>query len=172
MDVEGGTGEGRVVVAFFAEGRPKANIDFVGLPRARWRWCSSRGCTGFDALDERPEDFVEMRDVRNVEDFAAGLFDDFADIHKARCHGRGHARFRGIVAGDFQVVDHCVGSDGFGDDLARVLAASAVTSTLAAGLKAADHVGDLGFVVPERDAHLGFGRKGEKGHLVFWLEGA
>jgi hypothetical protein len=43
--------------------------------------------------------------------------------------------------------------------------------TTAAFPKAADHVGDLGFVVRERDAHLGFGGKGEKGHLVFRLEG-
>ena len=122
-------------------------------------------------------------------------------FHKARCHGRGHARFRGIVAGDFQIVDHCVGSDGFGDDVARALAAGTGPDVVtdenddaavflwsieeilrgeedgvvdvggAAGLKAADHVGDLGFVVRERDAHLGFGGKGEKGHLVFRLEG-
>ena len=31
VDVEGGTGEDRVVVGFFAEERRKANIDFVGL---------------------------------------------------------------------------------------------------------------------------------------------
>ena len=124
VDVEGRTGEDRVVVAFFAEGRPKANIDFVGLAEGGGGiGVVAEGVAGFDALDERAEDFVEMRDVRNVEDFAAGLIDDFADIYEARCHGRGHARFRRIVAGDSQIVDHCVGSDGFGDDVARALAA-------------------------------------------------
>ena len=92
-------------MAFFAEGRPKANIDFVGLAESGGGvGVVAEGVAGFDALDERAKNFVEMRDVRNVEDFAAGLFDDFADIHKARGHGRGHARFRGIVAGALPIV--------------------------------------------------------------------
>ena len=107
----------------------------------------------------------------------------------------------GLEPGIFKLLDHCVGSDGFGDDVARALAAGTGPDVVtdenddaavfllsieeilrgeedgvvdvggAAGLKAADHVGDLGFVVGERDAHLGFGRKGEKSHLVFRLEG-
>jgi hypothetical protein len=85
VNVEAGLGEHDVVTAFFPERGSEANIEFVGLAFGGGGMrVVAQGVAGFDALNQGAEGVVEMSDVPDVEDFSAGLVDDFANVDEAR----------------------------------------------------------------------------------------
>lgn len=202
MDVVGAAGEDEVVVAFFAEGGSEVHVEFVRFAGGGvGLGVVAEGVARFDAVDEGAENFVEVGDVGDVEDFAASLVDDFAYVDEAGNHGSREESARRIVSGNFQVVENGVGGDGFGDDVVRALAPGIGADVVAdendnaamhgrgveeifrgnkdavidvggaADLRGVDCFGDLGFVFGEGYAELGFSREGEEGDFVFGLEG-
>jgi hypothetical protein len=195
VDVVAGFGEDDVVFAFFAEGGGETDIEFVGLAfGGGGLGVKAESVTRLDALDEGAEDGVEMGDILHVEDFAAGLVDDFADVDEAGNHAGGEESGR-------RIVEHGVGSDGFGDDIARTLAAGVGADVVAdenddaatvgrkreeiaggekdavvdvggaAGVESIYLVGDGRFVLGEGDAELSFGGEREERDLIVRLEG-
>lgn len=203
VDVVRATGEDEIVVAFFTEGRIELHANFVrfagGSVSLR---VVAQGVAGLEALDERAENLVKVRDVGDVEDFSAGLVDDFANVDEAGNHGSIKESARRIVPGNFQVVENRIGGDCFGDDIPGALAPgiradivadendnaamhrrgveeifrsnkdAVIDVGSAPDLKALDGFGDFGFVFGKGYAELRFGGEAEEGDLVFGLQGS
>lgn len=142
-----------------------------------------------------------MRHVGYIENFAAGLIGDLANVDQAGNHCGGHESSRRIVPWNFEVVEDTVGRDGFGDDVVGALPTRVGAHVIAnenddaatpgrkieeilggekdavidvggaPDLERIDLSGDFGFVFGEGDAQFGFGGEGEKSNLVLWLEG-
>jgi hypothetical protein len=201
VDVVGAAGEDEVVVTFFAEGGTEVHVEFVRFARGGvGLGVVAEGVARFDAVHEGAKNFVEVGDVGDVKDFAAGLVDDFANVDEAGNHGSREESARRIVSGNFQVVENGLGGDGFGYDVARTLAPGIGADVVAdendnaamhgrgveeifrsnkdavvnvggtADWRGVDGLGDLGLVLGEWYAELGFGREGEEGDFVFGLE--
>src|SRR5580692_4671240 len=197
MNVKAVFGQDHVVAAFFSKRASQANVEFVGFAESCAGVCVvAQGVARFDALNEGSEDGIQMGDVGYVEEFAPCLVHHFADVHEAGNHAGGEKGLRRVVAGDLQVIEDGVGGDGFGNDVARALAASIGADIVAdenddaaafgrrlkeilggqedpvvdvggaSGVERIDLFGDFSFVFREGHAQLRFGGKREERDLV------
>src|SRR6266481_3489117 len=132
MNVEAAFREHHVLPPLFPEGRSKANIEFMRFAEGRRsvRVVTQR-VTRLNALNQAAKDGIQVRDVLDVEEFAARLVHHFANVDQAGNHAGGKECLRRVVAGDLEIVEDSIGGDGLGDDVVRALSAGVRANVIA-----------------------------------------